>query len=139
MASLQQYFLGSRSASNTPSITRSPPPPGRNPVLFSLLFSCKWANRVSPEVHPQPGLATLCISILGSFYLSFSSIHIPTREATSKARMNQDLDPVATLCRDSGLLNVYSVNPLISLLIVQGKPNKVPCLSQLLLIQGRFM
>lgn len=31
-------------------------------------------------------------------------------------------------CRDSGLLNVYSANLFISLLTVQGKPNKVPCL-----------
>lgn len=103
-------------------------------IFFQFTFSCKWTNRVSPEAHPQPGLATFCISILGSFYLSFSSVHIATREATSKTRMKQDLVPATTLCRDSGLLSIYSVNPLISLLIVQGKPNKVPCLSQLLLI-----
>lgn len=38
------------------------------------------------------------------------------------------LIPKARLCRDSGPLNIYSVNLFISLLTVQGKPNKAPCL-----------
>lgn len=105
-----------------------------NPVLLILLFSCKCTNEGSPEGKLYQEFATLCNFNIGVL-LPFSSICSPTRETISKARMWQDLITVATLCRDSGLLNIYSVNLLISLLIVQGKPNKGPCLSQLLLMQ----
>lgn len=42
--------------------------------------------------------------------------------------MWRGLIPKASLCRDSGLLTICSVNLFISLLTVQGKPNKAPCL-----------
>lgn len=120
---------------NTPSVSRLPSSSKVGPsfVLFTLLFSCKWANIASPEVNPKPELAALGMSVLGPFYLS--SVHTPTRENNIQSK---DPIPAVTLCRDSGLLNIYSVNLFISLLTVQGKPNKAPCLSQLLLIQ-RFM
>lgn len=57
----------------------------------------------------------------------FENFH-PYSNQRQQGRVWQDLAPMGSLCRDSGLLNIYSANLSISLLTVQGKPNKAPCL-----------
>lgn len=92
-------------------------------VSLHLLLSRKYTNRDSPEVDQRPTRTR-------------SSLIFKKRQ---HERMWQGLIPKARLWRDSGLVNIYSVNLFISLLTVQGKANKAPCLMSCSSFSGDYV